>query len=217
MSNSDFGSLTVFLFLLLAAARVLGYLFARLRQPKVMGEILAGVLLGPSLLGRFAPALSAAILPLHQGSAASAQYGAVLSFLYNFGLLLLMFASGAETKGVFNREDRRQVAWLGVLGTGIPVVAALCAVWFIPVGLLAGSSNAKVPLMLVVSIAVAVTSIPVISKILYDLKILHTRFARLVLGVAVIEDILLWPCWRLRRRWQHRAMCQMAKSPRTLA
>jgi Kef-type K+ transport system membrane component KefB len=193
MSNSDFGSLTVFLFLLLAAARVLGYLFARLRQPKVMGEILAGVLLGPSLLGRFAPALSAAILPLHQGSAASAQYGAVLSFLYNFGLLLLMFASGAETKGVFNREDRRQVAWLGVLGTGIPFVAALCAVWFIPVGLLAGSSNAKVPLMLVVSIAVAVTSIPVISKILYDLKILHTRFARLVLGVAVIEDILLWP------------------------
>jgi Kef-type K+ transport system membrane component KefB len=114
MSNSDFGSLTVFLFLLLAAARVLGYLFARLRQPKVMGEILAGVLLGPSLLGRFAPALSAAILPLHQGSAASAQYGAVLSFLYNFGLLLLMFASGAETKGVFNREDRRQVAWLGI-------------------------------------------------------------------------------------------------------
>lgn len=192
VSNSDFGSLTVFLFLLLAAARVLGYLFARLRQPKVMGEILAGVLLGPSLLGLFAPALLAAILPLHQGSAASAQYGAVLSFLYNFGLLLLMFASGAETKGVFNREDRRQVAWLGVLGTGIPFVAALCAVWFIPVGLLAGSSNAKVPLMLVVSIAVAVTSIPVISKILYDLKILHTRFARLVLGVAVIEDILLW-------------------------
>ena len=46
--------------------------------------------------------------------------------------------------------------------------------------------------MLVVSIAMAVTSIPVISKILYDLKILHTRFARLVLGVAVIEDIILW-------------------------
>jgi K+:H+ antiporter len=63
---------------------------------------------------------------------------------------------------------------------------------FIPLGFLAGRAHAKVPLMLVVSIAVAVTSIPVISKILYDLKILHTRFARLVLGVAVIEDILLW-------------------------
>ena len=196
MSTSDFGSFTIFLFLLLAAARVLAYAFARMRQPKVIGEILAGVLLGPSLLGRFAPSLSAAILPLHlaqnQGSAVSAQYGAVLAFLYNFGLLLLMFASGAETKGLFNREDRRQVAWLGALGTGIPFVAALCAVWFIPLGLLAGTSHARAPLMLVVSIAVAVTSIPVISKILYDLKILHTRFARLVLGVAAIEDIVLW-------------------------
>ncbi len=197
MSTSDFGSLTVFLFLLLAAARVLGYAFARLRQPKVIGEILAGVLLGPSLWGRFAPTWSAAILPLHglslgQGPAVSAQYGAVLSFLYNFGLLLLMFASGAETKGLFNREDRRQVAWLGALGTGMPFVAALCAVWFVPLGLIAGPSRARVPLMLVVSIAVAVTSIPVISKILHDLQILHTRFARLVLGVAVIEDIVLW-------------------------
>src|ERR1700683_175340 len=192
MSNADFGSFTVFLFVLLAAARIFGYLFTRIRQPKVVGEILAGVLLGPSLLGRFAPTVSAAILPLHQGAAASAQYAAVLSFLYNFGLLLLMFASGAETKGLFNREDRRPVAWLGALGTGIPFAAALVAVSFIPLGILAGTSHARIPLMLVVSIAVAVTSIPVISKILYDLKILHTRFARLVLGVAVIEDIILW-------------------------
>src|ERR1700680_2933118 len=103
-----------------------------------------------------------------------------------------MFASGAETKGLFNREDRRQVAWLGALGTGLPFVAALCAGGVIPLDLLAGNLPAKTPLMLVVSIAVAVTSIPVISKILYDLKILHTRFARLVLGVAVIEDIVLW-------------------------
>jgi Kef-type K+ transport system membrane component KefB len=197
MSTIDFGSLTIFLFLLLATARVLGYVFTRLRQPKVIGEILAGVLLGPSLLGRLGPVVSAAILRLHhsslnEGAATSAQYGAVLSFLYNFGLLLLMFASGAETKGLFNREDRRQVAWLGALGTGLPFVAALCAVWFLPLGQVAGRSGARLPLMLVVSIAVAVTSIPVISKILHDLQILHTRFARLVLGVAVIEDIVLW-------------------------
>jgi Kef-type K+ transport system membrane component KefB len=192
MSNADFGSFTVFLFILLAAARLLGHLFTRIRQPKVVGEILAGVLLAPSLLGRFAPWAAAAILPVHSGAGAGAPYAAVISFLYNFGLLLLMFASGAETKGLFNNEDRRQVAWLGILGTGLPFVAALCTVPLIPLGILAGSSTARLPLTLVVSIAVAVTSIPVISKILYDLKVLHTRFARLVLGVAVIEDIVLW-------------------------
>ncbi len=186
MSNADFGSLTLFLFLILALARILGHLFVRLRQPRVVGEILAGLLLGPSLLGRFAPHS----LGLFSQSAGSS--GAVLSFVYNFGLLLLMFASGAETKGLFNREDRTQVAWLGAVGTGLPFLLALAAVPLLPLPLLAGRVTSRTSLILVVSIAVAVTSIPVISKILHDLNILHTRFARLVLGVAVIEDIILW-------------------------
>jgi Kef-type K+ transport system membrane component KefB len=190
MSNTEFGSLTLFLFLLLAMARILGNLFARWRQPRVVGEILAGVLLGPSLLGHFAPTLAAALLAQHDN--AQSPYGAVLSFLYNFGLLLLMFASGAETKGLFNREDRREVAWLGAVGTGLPFVLALCLAGLLPLRRLAGSVSGRTPLLLVVSIGVAVTSIPVISKILHDLGILHTRFARLVLGVAVIEDIVLW-------------------------
>ncbi len=188
MSSAEFGSLTVLLFLLLAAARILGNVFTRFRQPRVVGEILAGVLLGPSLLGHFAPGLT--IFPQH-GSAGT-PHAAVLEFLYSFGLLLLMFTSGAETKGLFNREDRREVTWLGAVGTGLPFVLAVCVVPFLPLNALAGTVSVRTPLLLVVSIGVAVTSIPVISKILHDLGILHTRFARLVLGVAVVEDILLW-------------------------
>ncbi len=187
MSNAEFGSLILFLFLLLAAARVCGHLFGRFHQPRVVGEILAGVLLGPSLLGRYAH-----LLPGIGGASVTGPTGSVLFFLYNFGLLLLMFASGAETKGLFNRHDRKQVAWLGALGTGLPFLAALAVLPFVPVDQLAGRVHAQTPLLLIVAIAVAVTSIPVISKIFHDLGILHTRFARLVLGVAVIEDIFLW-------------------------
>lgn len=190
MTSHEFGLLILFLFLLLGAARLLGSLFVWLRQPRVVGEILAGVLLGPSLVGHFAPGLSR-MFP----SAGSSHIGgdaAILAFLYNFGLLLLMFASGAETKSLFTRHDRREVSLLGLLGTGLPFILALCVVPFLPLGMLAGRVHARTPLLLVVSIAVAVTSIPVISKILHDLQILHTRFARLVLGVAVLEDILLW-------------------------
>jgi Kef-type K+ transport system membrane component KefB len=192
MSNSEFGSLTIFLFVLLVAARLFGYLFTRLRQPKVVGEIFAGILLGPSLLGRLAPSLSQRFLTPHGTQGTGTSWAAVLFFLYNFGLLLLMFASGAETKGLFNREDRRQISSLGALGTGIPFIATLCVLPLLPLGLFAGRTHARIPLMLVIGIAVAVTSIPVISKIFHDLEILHTRFARLVLGVAVIEDIALW-------------------------
>ncbi|MGE5111276.1 MAG: cation:proton antiporter [Acidobacteriaceae bacterium] len=191
MTNSEFGVITLQLFLLIALAHLLGYWFAKLRQPKVIGEILAGIIVGPSILGHFAPGLAAKIFP-QLGSAQGSSHDTVLMFLYNLGLLLLMFASGAETRGLFQPQDRRQITWLALVGTGAPFVIALaCSAW-IPTHLLETSPRMRFPVLLVVSIAVAVTSIPVISKILHDLGILHTRFSRLVLGVAVIEDIALW-------------------------
>ncbi len=192
MSSAEFGSFTLLLLLLVATAQVLGNVFTRLRQPRVVGEILAGVLLGPSVLGHFAPHLSQAIFPTAGISAAGTKYDVIVGFLYNLGLILLMFASGAETKGLFHRDDRREVAWLGLVGTALPFALALLVVPMLPLGSLMGRANQRGALLLVVSIAVAVTSIPVISKILHDLKILHTRFARLILGVAVMEDIVLW-------------------------
>src|SRR5258708_34798000 len=130
MTPNQFGSVVLFLFLIFAAARLLGDLSALLRQPRVIGEILAGVLVGPSLLGHFAPRLSGILLP--QAEHAATSYAAVLMFLYNFGLLLLMFVSGAETNGLFNRENRREVAWLGAVGTGPPFLLAPGIAPFLP-------------------------------------------------------------------------------------
>ena len=187
MSNPEFGNFAALLLILFAAAHALGYLFSRLQQPRVIGEILAGVLLGPFVLSHFAPNLMN-VLPGEAGR----QHEVALSVLYNLGLLLLMFASGAETKGLFCPEDRREVAWLGMVGTAVPFAVALLVAPNFPLDALTGRLNQRTPLILVIGIAVAVTSIPVISKILHDLGILHTRFARLILGVAVFEDICLW-------------------------
>src|SRR5579871_5672181 len=193
MTSGEFGSLTLQLFLLIAAAHFFGYIFARLRQPRVIGEILAGVLLGPSILARFAPAASAAIFSPNTGAAsAGAKHQVILSFLYNLGLLLLMFLSGAETRNLFRRGDRREIGWLASVGTGLPFLLAMSIIPFLPTDRLGGPAHQKMALVLVIGIAVAVTSIPVISRIFHDLGILHTRFARLILGVAVMEDIGLW-------------------------
>jgi K+:H+ antiporter len=187
MSANAVGSLILFLSLLLTAAHLLGYLFTRLRQPRVIGEILAGVLLGPFVLGRLA--MYSHLLQLDLDAASKK---AALDLLYQMGLLLLMFVSGAETKALFQRHERKAVAWLAIVGTGLPFLAMIATA---PVLLLArfmGEKANRTSLILVMGIAVAVTSIPVISRIFFDLKILHTRFARLVLGVAVLEDIVLW-------------------------
>jgi Kef-type K+ transport system membrane component KefB len=188
MSSTQLGTVILPLALLIAFAHILGYLFTRLRQPRVIGEIAAGVLFGPALFGHFAPAAQQAVF----GTANSPARSVVLEFVYWMGLLFLMFVSGAETRQLFSREDRRQVSWLVSIGTGVPFLLTMAALPFLTLDSLMGSARERMALSLVIGIAIAVTSIPVISKIFVDLKILHTRFARLVLGVAVIEDILLW-------------------------
>ena len=155
-----------------------------MRQPRVVGEILAGVVMGNAVLGRI-PAFAHLVAGVEK-------QGQVLDLVYWSGLLLLMFLAGAETQQLFTRGERRQVGWLTVVGTGLPFVLGLAfAPWLIRPSL-AGPNGNRLSLTIILAVGVAVTSVPVVSKIFADLKILHTRFARLVLGVAVLEDIVLW-------------------------
>ena len=190
MSEAQFGSFALVLLLLVAGAHLLGMLFARLRQPRVIGEILAGLLLGPSCLGRFAPHLSGSIFPV--SSSISSPDHHVLGFLHSLGMLLLMFHSGAETRRLFGRDERRETMWLGGIGTVVPFAVVILAARWLPLDTILGAAHQRLSALLVLGIAVSVTSIPVISRIFFDMRILHTRFARLVLGVAVLEDIGLW-------------------------
>lgn len=185
MSTHDLGALSVALFLLLTGAGILGEAAVRLRQPRVVGEILAGVLLGPSLLGHVAPGTMTALFD-RDGS------GTALDFLYHLGLLLLMFGSGSGVRHVLAKGNRAPTAWLVGLGMPLPFAVTLLLASLLPLGGLTGPAGSESAVMLVLAIATAVTSIPVITKIFQDLGILHTRFAGLVLGAAVLEDVALW-------------------------
>jgi len=184
VSNSELTSILFLLLLLAGLAQLFGWLFVKLRQPKVIGEILAGVVLGNAVVGRWPFA--------DRFIDSTRNLGHIFDFVYWLGLLLLMFLAGAETQQLFTRDERREVGWLAVVGTGIPFLLGLSlAPWLIRPSL-AGPNGNRISLTIVLAVGVAVTSVPVVSKIFADLKILHTRFARLVLGVAVLEDIVLW-------------------------
>jgi Kef-type K+ transport system membrane component KefB len=190
MSEREIGSVVQLLLLLLASAHLLGCLFVRLRQPRVIGEILAGLLLGPSVFGKLAPELSQRLLA--GGMDSPGEQASILHFVYWLGLLLLMFVSGVESRQLFGRRDQARIAILAVFGTVLPFLLVLAVSPLLPLDAILGRSDQRVPALLVVGIAIAVTSIPVISRMFHDLGILHTRFASLVLGVAVLEDVALW-------------------------
>ena len=190
MTESQLAPILVSLTVILVSAHLLGYVAAKLRQPRFVGEILAGVLLGPFVLGEIAPDATTALLGDRGDSADPTRL--VLAFLSWLGLLLLMFISGSEVRRVLAREQRGPTAWILGLGTVVPFAIAFAVGAALPTEDLRGPRGGEIAFLLVLATAAAVTSIPVISRIFHDLGILHTRFASLILGTAMLEDIALF-------------------------
>ena len=186
LSGADIAALLLAVGLLLGTAHAVGHLFTLMHQPRVIGEIVGGLLLGPTVFGTLAPQLQATVFPT-EGPVA-----AVLGWNYQIGLLLLMFASGAEMRSVFRRGEGRVVGLVTVIGVVLPFAAGLLLFQVFDSTSLLGSAQNRTALLLVFGLAIAVTSIPVISRIMFDLGIIETSFARIVLGVAVIEDIVVY-------------------------
>jgi Kef-type K+ transport system membrane component KefB len=192
MTEQELGTLILTFGVFLCFVHVLGYLFERLRQPRLVGEIVAGILLGPFVLKKLAPQVSDFLFA--NPALGEDRTKVVLGFIYWLGILLLMFISGSQVKRLLSKENRRETAWILGIGTPLPflLVMGLGLAGIIPIGPLVGVQGVAISALLVLASAVAVTSIPVISRIFNDLGILHTRFASLILGSAVLEDIALW-------------------------
>jgi len=186
ITSAELTRVSISLLALLLSAHAGGALFARLRQPRVIGEILGGLVLGPTVLGQVWPGAVAWMFtdePVVR---------AVIGFVQQLGLFLLMFIAGVDARRRMRGTERRIVGAVSAVGLAVPFAFGLVAVALIPMESLWGEHANRTSFVLVFAIAVAVTSIPVISRIMHDLGLLGTGFARVVLGVAVVEDVILY-------------------------
>jgi Kef-type K+ transport system membrane component KefB len=150
------------LFVMLVTAKLLAELFERLRQPAVIGEILAGVLIGPSVLNWVAPS-------------------GFTNSLAEIGVILLLFTVGLETKPAAIFKVGKQAALVAVLGVIAPFVGGwlLMRAW--------GATGVEA---LFVGTAMVATSVGITARVLAALGLLETTTARIILGAAIIDDIL---------------------------
>ena len=186
MSELELSRMFIALLCLLGMAHACGYACERFHMPRVIGEISGSILLGPTLLGFFLPDFHNEIF------AAFPAQQEVLSAFYWIGLTALMFISGFRVQRRLDREDTGLAGVIIVAATGLPFFIGWMAPHAFDFAPYAGANGGELALTLVIAIAFAVTSIPVISKIFLDLKIMETRFARIVLGVATVQDLVLW-------------------------
>jgi K+:H+ antiporter len=186
LSDLELTRFFVALLLLVGLAHVGAVVAARLRLPRVIGEIAGGLLLGPTVLGAMAPDAQRWVFDAFPAE------GKLIALTSWFGLILLMFVSGLEIRTGLSRDDRKIFFPLLVGATLLPFGAGAAAPFVHDFSSYMGPRGNTASLVIVIAIAVAITSIPVISKIFLDLGIMNTRFARLVLAVAAVEDIALW-------------------------
>lgn len=176
------------LLVILLTARLAGYALHRLGQPRVIGEIAAGIALGPSVLGRFAPDAVAALFPSDRLLP--------LATLSQLGVLLFMFAVGLRLdRGMLRGRARTAVA-VSHASIAVPFAfGAAIAPWIHPA--LAGTtaSGATTPLLpftLFLGAAMSVTAFPVLARILTDRGLLGTRLGAMAVACAAVDDATAW-------------------------
>jgi Kef-type K+ transport system membrane component KefB len=150
------------LFLMIVFAKLLAEIFERLRQPAVVGEILAGVLIGPSLLGWIQPS-------------------EVINVLAEIGVIFLLFTVGLETKPQAILKVGMKASIVAVLGVIVPFVAGYLIMF------LTGRTGVEAMFL---GAAMVATSVGITARVLSSMNLLDAPTARIILGAAVIDDIL---------------------------
>ncbi len=165
------------------AARLVGRLFRRIHQPQVVGEMVAGILLGPSLLGWVAPDLSAALFP-------PASLG-FLNSISQVGLLVFMFLVGLELDPKLLRERGDTAVVTSHVSIVAPfVLGAVLATWLYP--RLSHDGVTFTGFALFMGAAMSVTAFPVLARILTEKNLLRTRVGAVTLACAAVDDVTAW-------------------------
>lgn len=170
---------------LLLVARACGELARKLKTPAVVGELTAGVLLGPSVLGHLWPWARATLFPPVQ---IQSDLLAVVTWL---GVILLLTMTGLETDLALIRRIGKRAAMISLGGLMVPFASGLALGYYLPASLLARPDHRFV-FMMFTATAMSISAIPVIARILQELGALRRDIGQLTLAAGMIDDTVGW-------------------------
>lgn len=186
LSSAEVLHFLIIVTIVLILARMLGELCRKYKQPAIIGEIIAGIILGPTILQKYLPNL------FHDIFLASPRaYGAFDGFA-NLGIILLMFVAGFEVDLKQIRRDGKIAFSISLTGIIFPFIVGFVTAWFFYQRFFSTGTNNQLITALFFGTALSITALSVITKIMMDLEILRTKIGNLVLTSAMIDDFLGW-------------------------
>ena len=188
--NSQITSHQLLLFLmqvglLLLAATLLGSLAVKLNLPAVVGELLAGVILGPSLFGHLMPGLQQWVFPT------GGEQAHLLDVVGQIGVLLLVGVTGAHLDLKLVRKRGATAMRISLAGLLIPLGLGIGVAFLLPAKMIGGSTT-RPTFALFIGVALCVSAIPVIAKTLADMGLMHRDIGQLTLTAGMVDDAVGW-------------------------
>ena len=185
LNQQEIMSLLIQLSVMLAMGRAFAELARKLKQPAVVGEIIAGILLGPTILGTLFPDGFHSLFPPGSSSL-------VLDGFVQVAVVLLLFIAGLEVDLHIVWQQGRQAVYTSFFGLVIPFFFGFLFPYFFPDFFGSDNSANHLAFSLFMGTSMAITALPVIARILMDLGIFKSRMGMLVISSAMITDIIGW-------------------------
>ena len=194
LNESAITKLLLAIAVLLGLARLLGELCRKFGQPAVLGEILAGILLGPTLLGWIFPEVHTYLFPHDAQSAAGAAAWIAEEGFITLSAALLLFVVGLEVDLSAVVRQGKAMVLVSAMGIAIPFALGFSGGLFLEEYLGAGEAVGanKLPFAIFCGLAMSITALPVIAKILIDLNLSKSDMGVLVISSAMCNDLIGW-------------------------
>lgn len=185
LSHSDLITLLASIGLILIFSRLLAELGKKLKMPVVMGEMVLGILIGPTVLGWFAPELFNNLFPA-TGNAKIAFDG-----ITSLAVIMLLFVAGLEVQLHIVLKQGKAAIYTSITSMIIPFLLGFAAVWFFP-KFFFFKPEYKLVYALFFGTAMAISALPVITRILMDLNIFKTKIGMIIIAAAIFDDLTGW-------------------------
>jgi K+:H+ antiporter len=173
------------LMVLLLVGRLLGEALLRLRQPAVMGQLMAGLVLGPSLLGALFPELQHALFP------AAKDQKAMLDAIAQFGVLLILLMTGMETDLKLVRASSRASISASIAGIIVPFACGFALGEFLPDSMLPDPDKRLIT-SLFLGTALSIASVKIVATVVREMNFLRRTVGQVILGSAIVDDTVGW-------------------------
>ncbi len=170
---------------LLVCGRLLGELMQRIGHPAVMGQLIAGVLLGPSILGALWPGLQHALFPADPGQKA------MIDAVAQLGILMLLLLTGMETDLAVFRRSRRAAFCVSLAGIALPFLCGVAVGSLLPETVLPDPGKRLIT-TLFLGTALSISSVKIVAMVVRDVGFLRRNVGQVIMAAAVIDDTIGW-------------------------